>query len=425
MPFQNDRAKDQPGQGPLAWVEQQAPALKPLLSRGKALAEKAVEHSPAPVSGALLAGRKLVRTLAEKAVEHIQAPTSGTLPAHGNRTRVLPENQARQNQPPFSGPLFPGGNASRALPGTAYKRGQTPVSGPLFAGGHVTRALPETGHLPGQVPASGPLPGPAPLSPAHPVTTGQLSDTKLMNWPPVPTSQIPECATQRVPVLIKASMKRPAPAPPPLPPDLHKKRRIQMALVGLALLALITLLALFMVTPLGHEIGLDGSTGPLNGSVLTGQNPGVSNPIAQATATAIYHRKTDGYDPSFYGSQLIGNGTSSLGWPLGQCTYWSNYEYHRLTGFWVSWNGNADQWVTGAHKAGWNVSQTPHVPSIMVMMPGVQGASGYGHVAVVEGTNRNVVRTSNMNWYANGGGWNRVSTVNFHTGPGIYFVWHT
>lgn len=418
MPSQDDRRGVQPDQGPLAWLKQQAPALKPLLARGKdilALLEKVVE-------------------------EQKEEPVSGPLFPRSNTTRVLSEHQARQPQAPASGPLFPAGKAPRAVAGPGGPaHGQMPVSGPLFMGGHgpgpvhgqmpvsvplfqggnVTRALPETTDARGQMPVSGPLPQ------AQPLTTGKLSDTQLMNWPPIPTSQIAESATQRVPVVIKASMKRPAPAPPPLPPDLHKKRRMQMALVGLVLLGLITLLTLFTVTPLGHEVGLDWSGGPLNGSVLTGHNPGVNNPIAQATATAIYHRKTDGYDPSFYGSQVIGNGITSLVWPLGQCTYWSNYEYHRLTGFWVSWNGNADQWVTGAHKANWNVSQTPHVPSIMVMMPGVQGASGYGHVAVVESANGNVVHTSNMNWYANGGGWNRVSNVNFYAGRGIYFIWHT
>jgi surface antigen len=220
-------------------------------------------------------------------------------------------------------------------------------------------------------------------------------------------------------------MKRPAPAPPPLPPDLHNKRRLKVTLLGLGMLLLISLLAFFTVTPLGHDIGLGNPLSLPGNGLLTGQRPGASSLVAQATATAVYHRRTDGYDPTFFGSQLLGNGASSLVWPLGQCTYWSNYEYHRLTGYWVSWNGNADQWVTGARMAGWNVSQTPHVPSIMVMMPYTQNASGYGHVAVVEGVDGNTVHTSNMNWYANGGGWNRVSNVDFKAGKGIYFVWHS
>jgi surface antigen len=226
-----------------------------------------------------------------------------------------------------------------------------------------------------------------------------------------------------MPVVIKASMKKPAPVPPPLPPDTQKKRRLKIKVLGLLILVLIIVMALFSVTPLGHEIGLDNPL-TMGGNVITGQNPGPGSFVAQATATAIYHRKTDGYDPSFYGSQLIGNGNASLAWPMGQCTYWANYEYHRLTGYWISWNGNANQWVAGARQAGWNVSTSPHTPSIMVMMPYTQNSSGYGHVAVVEGVSGNTAHTSNMNWYGNGGGWDRVSNVDFTTGPGVYFIWH-
>jgi surface antigen len=54
----------------------------------------------------------------------------------------------------------------------------------------------------------------------------------------------------------------------------------------------------------------------------------------------------------------------------------------------------------------------------------VQGASAYGHVAVVESlVNSTTVHTSNMNWYANGGGWDRVSYYDFTTGSGVYFIW--
>jgi len=91
----------------------------------------------------------------------------------------------------------------------------------------------------------------------------------------------------------------------------------------------------------------------------------------------------------------------------------------------VQWKGNADQWVMGARAAGWNVSTSPHVPSIIVLMPSVQGASAFGHVAVAESVvNSSTVHTSNMNWVQNGGGWNKVSYANFTVGPGVYFIWH-
>ena len=292
------------------------------------------------------------------------------------------------------------------------------LSGPLPTERGVTPPVPQASSERSQAPSTGQLPPSAP-------STGQLTSANLTR---VLTAMLPrvsdstELTSQRVPVVIKASMKKPAPAPPPLPPDTQKKRRLKVTVLGIGMLALIVIMTLFSVTPLGHEIGLDT---PFGGSLITGQNPGPGNFIAQATATAVYHRKTDGYDPSFYGSQLIGNGSTSLAWPLGQCTFWANYEYHRLTGYWISWNGNADQWVAGARQAGWHISTTPHVPSIMVMMPYTQYASGYGHVAVVEGVSGNIVHTSNMNWYANGGGWDRVSNVDFTVGGGVYFIWHS
>ena len=81
--------------------------------------------------------------------------------------------------------------------------------------------------------------------------------------------------------------------------------------------------------------------------------------------------------------------------------------------------------MAGARAAGWNVSQSPHVPSIIVLMPYVQGAYGYGHVAVVESASGNTVHTSNMNWWNGGGGWDRISNADFTVGSGVYFIWHS
>ncbi|TMD71450.1 MAG: CHAP domain-containing protein, partial [Chloroflexi bacterium] len=107
-----------------------------------------------------------------------------------------------------------------------------------------------------------------------------------------------------------------------------------------------------------------------------------------------------------------------------QCTYWADLRYHQLTGFWVPWGGNAWEWAAGASASGWNVSSSPHVPSIIVLQPGVQGAGGFGHVAVVERINSDgTVYTSNWNWYGNGGGWATWSSWDFTPGPGVSFVW--
>jgi surface antigen len=244
-----------------------------------------------------------------------------------------------------------------------------------------------------------------------------------------------EAAAQRPPVLIRGTMKKPV-GTSQMP---HPGRRRIVSMVGVVVLFLVISVSLLTATPLGHSIGL-GFT-PSNGgnamqmvSSRNGSNT-LNSVVAQATATAVYtNQQSDGYDPSAPSSGSgvgvsVGSGNSPRAWPYGQCTYWANSYYHTLTGWWVDWAGNANQWTYGAGAAGWNVSTQPHVPSIMVLMGGVQGASwAYGHVAVVTAIiNSNTVSTSNMNWYGNGG-FGIVSTVDFNYGPGyygVYFVWHS
>ena len=144
----------------------------------------------------------------------------------------------------------------------------------------------------------------------------------------------------------------------------------------------------------------------------------------QATATASIPQ--DGYDPTSSGTPTLMGAGGINRFTFGQCTYWANYRYHQLTGYWVVWLGNADQWAAGAQAAGWIVSSKPNLkgPSIMVLQPGAEGASHYGHIAVVEKVNSNgSVYTSNYNWFPNGG-WDFLSYWTFTPGPGVSFVWH-
>ena len=197
--------------------------------------------------------------------------------------------------------------------------------------------------------------------------------------------------------------------------------------LGLLLIALATLLA---VSPAGSIA--EWSFNPfrsISGSAM-GNNATLSLLAQQAaTVTAVTQ---DGYDsgshnypglptpPPSYG----GNGSYD-GFTYGQCTYWADYYYHQLTGHWVPWGGDAWAWANGARASGWVVSGTPHVYSIIVLAPYVQGASGYGHVAVVIGINKDgSVLTSNWNWYAGGGGWARTSYWTFYPGSGVTFVWY-
>jgi surface antigen len=145
-----------------------------------------------------------------------------------------------------------------------------------------------------------------------------------------------------------------------------------------------------------------------------------------ATATAVTQ---DGFDQgggqTFAGLPTIppDAGAGGLGrFFYGQCTWWANYRYHQMSNIWVPWLGNAWQWRYGAANYGWVVSATPKVGAIVVLQPGVQGAGYYGHVAIVEQVNPDgSVNTSNFNWLGN---WGRETSVTFHPGYGISFVWH-
>ena len=198
--------------------------------------------------------------------------------------------------------------------------------------------------------------------------------------------------------------------------------------LALGVLLAMTLLTGFIVLPLATDNRLGFNLSPSENNIYTNTNQN-SNPnlIAQAaTATAIAHQ--DGYDPTSNNSGTLytGAGVTPDRFAFGQCTYWADLRYHQMTGNWVAWIGNAYQWKYGALSApGWIVSSTPHMPSIIVLQPGMQGAGYYGHVAVVERINSDgSVYTSNMNWYSNGG-WDRISYWTFTPGPGVVFLWHT
>jgi surface antigen len=198
------------------------------------------------------------------------------------------------------------------------------------------------------------------------------------------------------------------------------QRRLLVGVSAALTLVVVMAFALLAVSSLGRNVSSGSGSQPASGHHK--ETPGTG---ASASATALIQQQHDGYDPNSNSNVTISNGQESLSWPVGQSTYWANSRYHQLTGYWVQWKGNADQWVTGAREAGWNVSTSPHVSAIIVLMPYVQGAGAYGHVAVVESiVNSSTVHSSNMNWVQNGGGWNKVSYANFTVGPGVYFIWH-
>ncbi|WP_270773915.1 CHAP domain-containing protein [Weissella confusa] len=77
----------------------------------------------------------------------------------------------------------------------------------------------------------------------------------------------------------------------------------------------------------------------------------------------------------------------------GQCTWYVKNTLSWVGNFW----GNANQWAGSAAAAGRLVDSNPTVGSVAVFMPGVAGASSYGHVAVVTGVNGGMVTISEMN----------------------------
>src|SRR5206468_1116751 len=96
--------------------------------------------------------------------------------------------------------------------------------------------------------------------------------------------------------------------------------------------------------------------------------------------------------------------------------------YHTLHGAYVPWmtNSNAWQWTIRANEYRWNVSGIPTIGAIIVLQAWVQGAGGYGHVAIVEKILADGhVLASNMNW---GGAGASVTYAEFASGSGVSFI---
>jgi surface antigen len=126
---------------------------------------------------------------------------------------------------------------------------------------------------------------------------------------------------------------------------------------------------------------------------------------------------------STQGTSLSTQGSVNV-FPYGSCTWWANQRYYQLHGFFVPWRtqSNAWQWTARAYEFGWHVSNVPIVGAIIVLQPGVEGASYWaGHVAVVERilSNGHVI-ASNMNWGAYP--W-QITYVEFAPGPGVTFIY--
>ena len=209
-------------------------------------------------------------------------------------------------------------------------------------------------------------------------------------------------------------------------------RRIVVHVAVTVLLAFILLGSLLAVVPTATEGKGNNVFSPIVKYFANKSNNTVLLTQQAATATAVTQ---DGYDPGngqtfagvptappSYGDGGTGAGGIGNHFFWGQCTFWAAFRYHQLTGLWIPWLGNAADWAYNAPGYGWHVGYTPRVGSIIVLAPGVQGAGGYGHVAIVESINADgSVNTSNFNW-----GFGDFGVLTYHTfypGYGVTFVW--
>ena len=326
-----------------------------------------------------------------------------------------------QNGKGFSGePLQEPGMVSELL---AVEQLPFPSAVPPMPQPAITSPLGRT-TAPLQFSASGtrPLPQPQPIILSS--MTSKLPSSELQTGTMMSVRNTTTSLRQPIVIPRTGKVSRGTMRPPP------KGRRWVTHLMATIVLVLIAVGTLVAVIPAGSSG--EASVNPFQ-PILDFASGSSSNPslLAQqaATVTAVTQ---DGYEsgktttyaglptppPSIAGS------SGYDGFTYGQCTYWADFLYHQMTSQWVPWGGDAWQWAGGAYSSGWNVSSSPHVPSIIVLQPYVQGASAYGHVAVVVGINADgSVHTSNWNWFANGGGWARISYWDFRPGPGVSFVW--
>ncbi len=107
----------------------------------------------------------------------------------------------------------------------------------------------------------------------------------------------------------------------------------------------------------------------------------------------------------------------------GQCVWWAAIK--RLDERFKNLGGLAYQWAANAARHGFKTGTTPRVGATVIFQRGVDGASWWGgHAAHVEKLySGGWFLISEMNFYAHGGGWDRVSYRYVHVGPGVSFIY--
>ena len=107
---------------------------------------------------------------------------------------------------------------------------------------------------------------------------------------------------------------------------------------------------------------------------------------------------------SWYCHWTVGRTLTSDSGVTGQCVWWAINEFHQFDGLYpdtldpANINNDARYLATNAAYYGWTVSSTPHVNSIAVFQPGVNGAGTTGHVAWVTSVSGSYITVSEMNF---------------------------
>jgi surface antigen len=142
---------------------------------------------------------------------------------------------------------------------------------------------------------------------------------------------------------------------------------------------------------------------PADGALEEGKEiiiPGGQKEIARTESTSLLARRqysnTSGGTPTVSGwRKLEGKAGTGHRFPYGYCTW---YVAQRR---FVPWSGNAGTWLYNAKAMGYKTGKTPAVGAIMV-----SSESWWGHVAIVEKVNGDMITISEMNYK----GWAKKSS---------------
>lgn len=118
---------------------------------------------------------------------------------------------------------------------------------------------------------------------------------------------------------------------------------------------------------------------------ISGAGAATATPSAPATDNSQSSANTNNNWGTVDNGYTNSNNTVSSAntYPYGQCTWYVKGDLNWVGNYW----GNAVDWASTAVAAGHTVNSVPTVGSIAYFAAGVQGASSYGHVAVVDSVN--------------------------------------